>query len=256
MKSSARHLPYDEIGRGYSAIRRPDPHVESAVWQALGDARSVVNVGAGSGSYEPRDREVIAVEPSAVMIGQRPSHAARAVQGMAESLPLPTKSVDAAMAVLTLQHWYDVDRGLAELVRVSRQRIVLLTMDVEVLAELWLIRDYIPETLRTHAEGFPAITDLLAALPNAEAATVAVPHDCNDGFMAAFWGRPEAYLDPDVRAATSPWHQLPSEVVEGAVTRLRRDLDSGVWDQRYGALRHKPKLDVGLRLVRAELSEA
>jgi SAM-dependent methyltransferase len=239
---------YDAIGRRYSDVRRPDPRIASAIWTALGNATSVLNVGAGAGSYEPRDCDVIAVEPSEIMLAQRPADAAPAIRARAESLPLGDRSVDAAMAVLTMQHWDDVEQGLSELLRVSRHRVVLVTMDVEVLAQLWLIRDYLPETLAFHA-GFPSIARLRELLPAAREEVLRVPRDCTDGFMAAFWGRPEAYLDPAVRAATSPWHQLPSDTVRRALDRLRNDLSTGHWDDRYGDLRRRPDLDVGLRLI-------
>jgi SAM-dependent methyltransferase len=245
---------YDTIGRRYRDVRRPEPRIASAIWTALGDASSVVNVGAGTGSYEPDDRELIAVEPSAVMIAQRPAGAAPAIQAAAEALPLPDQAVDAAMAVLTLQHWEDVEQGLSEMLRVARRRIVLVTMDVEVLGELWVVRDYLPETLTAHAAGFPSIARLTELVPHSAAAVIPVPRECTDGFMAAFWGRPEAYLDPRVRAATSPWHQLPPAVVTRALDRLRRDLADGRWDRRHGHLRQQTELDVGLRLVCAEVS--
>ena len=244
---------YDLIGHGYGGVRRPDHRLAAAIWAALGDAASVVNVGAGTGSYEPPDRDVIAIEPSDVMIAQRPSKAAPAIKASAEALPLADKSVDAALAVLTLQHWDDVERGLGEMVRVARRRVVVVTMDVSVLAEHWLIREYVPETLPAHAAGFPPITSLLGALPGSTASAMPVPRDCTDGFMAAFWGRPEAYLDPQIRRATSPWHQLPPAVVTRAVDTLRSDLENGEWNRRHGHLRRQPTLDVGLRLIRAEL---
>lgn len=245
---------YDTTGHGYHEFRRPDPHIASAIRTALGDASSVVNVGAGTGSYEPDDRELIAVEPSAVMIAQRPAGAAPAIQAAAEALPLPDQAVEAAMAVLTLQHWEDVEQGLSEMLRVASRRIVLATMDVEVLAELWVVRDYLPETLTAHVAGFPSIARLLELLPGAAVAAIPVPRECTDGFMAAFWGRPEAYLDARVRAATSPWHQLPPAAVTRALDRLRRDLADGWWDRRYGHLRQQAELDVGLRLVSLEAS--
>jgi SAM-dependent methyltransferase len=253
MRSTAS---YDTIGRGYSDIRRPDPRIASAIWSALGDASTVVNVGAGAGSYEPKDRELIAVEPSEVMIAQRPRDSAPAIQGAAEALPLDDQAVGASMAILTLQHWQDVERGLSELVRVTRERVVIVTMDVDVLGQLWLIHDYLPEALSAHAADFPAIATLLELLPRATATAIPVPRDCTDGFMAAFWGRPEAYLDPAVRAATSPWHQLPRETVTRALDQLRSDLASAQWDERYGHLREQPELDVGLRLIVADVGNA
>jgi SAM-dependent methyltransferase len=244
---------YDDIGRDYAARRRPDPRLARPIWDALGDARTVINVGAGTGSYEPPRRDILAIEPSAVMIAQRRPGAARAVQATAESLPVDDKSFDTAMAVLTIQHWTDLGQGLAELSRVARQRIVIVTMDVDRLGELWLIRDYIPEMLPCHAAAFPSINTLCRALPNASVSVVAVPHDCTDEFMAALWARPEAYLDACIRSATSAWQLVPRQVVDRALAALRHDLDSGDWDERYGHLRHMPTLDVGLRIVRAEM---
>jgi SAM-dependent methyltransferase len=244
---------YDEIGGDYGERRRPDPRLASPIWDALGDAESVINVGAGTGSYEPPHRDVLAIEPSAVMIAQRGSGAAPAVQAAAESLPVGDKSFDAAMAVLTIQHWSDVGQGLVELSRVARHRIVIVTMDVDRLGELWLIRDYVPEMLPCHAAAFPSISTLCRALPDASVSVVAVPRDCTDQFLAALWARPEAYLDARIRSATSAWNQVPGEVVDRALAALRHDLVSGVWDERYRQLRHMPALDVGLRIVRAEM---
>ena len=247
---------YDEIGCDYDEHRRPDRRLATAIWDAFGSARSVINVGAGTGSYEPSDRDVLAIEPSAVMITQRRPDAARTVQATAESLPVEATSFDAAMAVLTIQHWNDVQQGLAELCRVARQRIVVVTIDVDKLGELWLIRDHIPEMLAGHAAAFPSIGCLAQALPNVSVSVLAVPHDCTDRFMAALWARPEAYLDARIRSATSAWHQVPSQVVDQALATLRHDLDSGRWDERYGQLRHTPTLDIGLRIVRSELRDS
>jgi SAM-dependent methyltransferase len=244
---------YNLMGHGYSGVRRPDPRLAAGIWSALGDAASVVNVGAGTGSYEQHDRDVIAIEPSEVMIAQRPANAARAIQASAEALPLEDKSVDAALAVLALQHWDDVELGLGEMVRVARRRVVLVTMDVDVLADLWLIRDYLPEALAAHAAGFPSIMWLLGVVPGSTASPMPVPRDCTDGFMAAFWGRPKAYLDPEIRSGTSVWHQLAPAVVTRALGKLQNDVESGEWDRRYGDLRQQSTLDVGLRLIRAEL---
>lgn len=244
---------YDRMGIDYSQVRRADPRIEAAIREALGDAKSVLNVGAGAGSYEPRDREIVAIEPSLVMIAQRPAGSAPAIQSVAESLPLADKSVDAAMGVFTMQHWDDVDRGLAELLRVTRDRIVLLTLDLDVTAEMWLCRDYLPEIVAHDREAFPSIEHLEAVLPEVRIDTLPVPADCTDGFCVALWSRPEAHLDPDVRQASSTWHLLPATVVEPALDRLRRDLESGEWDRRYGQLRAQASLDVGLRLVTAEL---
>jgi SAM-dependent methyltransferase len=245
---------YDDIGRDYGEHRRADPRLAAAIREALGDARSAINVGAGAGSYEPAGLDVLAIEPSSVMLAQRGAGAAPALQGCAESLPVGDDSFDAAMAVLTIQHWDDVERGLSELRRVARRRIVVVTMDVEKLAELWLIRDYVPEMLACHAAQFPSIRALTEALPNAAVSVLAVPHDCTDLFMAALWARPAAYLDARLRGATSAWQQLRPEVVDRALARLRCDLDSGAWHERYGGLGRLRELDVGLRIVRADLA--
>jgi SAM-dependent methyltransferase len=239
---------YDEIGVGYGAVRRADPRLAAPIHAALGNARSVLNVGAGAGSYEPADLDVVAVEPSAVMRAQRPADAAPAVCASAESLPFPDGAFDAAMAVLTVQHWDDLARGLAELRRVARGPVVLVTMDAGVLDQLWLIHEYLPE-LRAAHRGFPPIGRLLAALPGAAVAPLAVPRDCADGFLAAFWGRPESYLDPVLRSGTSPWSSVAPAVVDAALSRLRADLADGSWDARHGALRSRSALDAGLRLI-------
>lgn len=244
---------YDRIGIDYSEVRRADPRFEAALWAALGDAQTVLNIGAGAGSYEPRDREVIAVEPSPVMIAQRPANAAPAIQGVVEDLPLEDKSVDATMGVFTMQHWDDVDRGLAEILRVTRDRVVFITLDVDVTTEMWLCRDYLPEIIEHDRELFPTIAHLENVLPNVSVESLPVTADCTDGFCVALWGRPEAHLDPGIRRSSSIWHRLPDSVVEPALDRLRRDLESGEWDRRYGALRTQASLDVGLRLVRAKL---
>lgn len=213
----------------------------------------MVNVGAGAGSYEPGDREVTAVEPSGVMIAQRPPGAAPVVQASAEQLPFADDSFDAAMAVLTIHHWQDVAKGLAEMTRVARRRVVVVTFDPEVNNETWIIRDYLPELRVERERWMPEEARVLAALPAARVEPIPVPRDCTDGMFVAHWGRPEAYLDSDVRAATSVWHLLPPEVVTRAVDALRADLESGAWDERYGDVRELSELDVGLRLITAEL---
>jgi SAM-dependent methyltransferase len=246
---------YDDIGHSYGEYRRADPRLAAAIRDALGDARSAINVGAGAGSYEPADLDVLAIEPSSVMLGQRGPGAAPALRAPAESLPVGDGSFDAAMAVLTIQHWHDVERGLAELLRVARRRIVVVTMDVDKLAELWLIRDYVPELLATHAAQFPSIRSLIDALPDAVVSVLPVPRDCTDQFMAALWARPESYLDARVRAATSAWRQHPPAVVDRALAKLRRDIDTGAWHDRHGRLGRLCELDVGLRIVRGELRD-
>jgi SAM-dependent methyltransferase len=245
---------YDRIGRGYSPIRQADPRFATAIRRALGDARSVVNVGAGTGSYEPRDLDVTAVEPSAVMIAQRPPGSAPVVQAFAEQLPFPDDSFDAAMAIVTIHHWRDLEAGLAEMRRVARRRVVVLAFEHTVRREQWIVHDYLPELVALHFDSYPSIERVCAALPGAIVEVVPAPHDCTDRMFATLWARPEQYLDPEVRAATSTWGMVPTEVADRAVAELRRDLESGAWDERHGHLRELSELDVGLRLITAELA--
>jgi hypothetical protein len=176
------------------------------------------------------------------------------IQAPAEQLPLADQTVDAAMAILTLHHWESVQTGLRELVRVVRDRVVLVTMDAQALGELWIVRDYVPELLGQHAGRFPTIDRLRALLPNAQVEVLPVPRECEDGFMAAFWARPHAYLDPAARAATSPWHDLPAASLNRALIQLRKHLDGGEWQRRHGHLLAHTELDVGLRLITASSS--
>ena len=244
---------YDRIGVGYSAFRRPDPRIAARIETALGDAHAILNVGAGSGSYEPAGREVTAVEPSQTMIAQRPRGAAPAVQGVAESLPFDEGSFDAAMAVITVHHWSDIGKGVAEMARVARDRVLILTFDPAPAADLWLVRDYFPGALAYHAEAMPPIDDLAQMLPGATVETIPVPRHCSDGFFIGIWDRPEMHLDPEVRRASSVWHQLPQEEIDHGLEALRADLESGDWQRRNGHLGELDELDVGLRLVCAEL---
>ncbi|WP_340539119.1 class I SAM-dependent methyltransferase [Nocardioides sp. GXZ039] len=239
--------PYAALGDGYARRRRPDPRIAAAIAQALGDARSVVNVGAGAGSYEPTDRLVLAVEPSATMIGQRPPGAAPAVQAFAEDLPFDDRAFDVGLAVLTVHHWRDPGRGLTELRRVSRRQVVL-TWDPVRISRMWLVADYLPE-IATLEESLATLPEIAAALAPASVRPVPVPWDCTDGFLAANWRRPRAYLDHDVRAGASSIAALPRAVVERAMRRLRDDLDRGRWHARHRDLLARTSLDVGYRLV-------
>ncbi len=244
---------YDRLGVGYRQVRQPDPRIAARIEAALGDARSVLNVGAGTGSYEPADREVTAVEPSEVMISQRPPSAAPVVRATAERLPFEDDSFDAAMAIITVHHWHDLPAGLEEMVRVARQRVAVLTFDPAPMADLWLVRDYFPRTLEIHGEAMPPIDDLAALLgSDATVEAVPVPRLCEDGFFCALWDRPELHLDPEVRRASSVWHLMAPEETERGLASLRADLASGAWDERHGHLRSAPALDVGLRLVVAD----
>lgn len=238
---------YDEVGRSYVATRRPDQRIASALKHALGDASSVVNIGAGSGAYEPADLDVIAVEPSCVMIAQRGAGAARAILGYAEALPLDDKSVDAALAVLTVHHWPDLERAWAEIRRVVRRRAVFLTFD-PAAPPFWLTRDYLPEIRELDALRLPPLSvfDQLGAL---EVRPLPIPHDCTDGFLAAFWRRPAAYLDPTVQANISAFVALEPSTRRHGLDALRSDLDDGTWASVNRELAGRGGLDAGYRIV-------
>lgn len=248
---------YDAIGRGYSVSRQADPRIAAQIRAALGDAASVVNVGAGTGGYEPAGLDVTAVEPSAVMIGQRPPGSAPAIQGAAEALPLGDGAVDVAMAVLSDHHWADRAAGLRELRRVARQRVVLVNASPEAASAFWFTRDYLPEFTDLIPEAFREAgaweAEFEAQLGPIDVEPVLVPHDCTDGFYSAYWRRPEAYLDPAVRENISVFHRVPASAVDRATKKLRADLDSGAWRGRNGHLVKRDELDVGLRIVVAEL---
>jgi SAM-dependent methyltransferase len=239
---------YDTAGRTYARTRRPDPRIGRLVDEALADAVTVVNVGAGTGSYEPRDRRVVAIEPSVTMIRQRPHDAAPAVLGDAERLPLADASVDAALAVLTVHHWRDQAGGLEELRRVARDRVVVLTWDTAFAGRFWL-GEYLPGLVTVHGPRFPPLEVFAAALGPLDVVPVPVPHDCVDGFLAAFWRRPEAYLDPAVRANMSPFDVLSAEEIEAGTARLADDLHSGEWHRRHAHLLALDELDAGYRLL-------
>ena len=216
---------------------------------ALGDAETVINVGAGAGSYEPRDREVTAVEPSGAMRDQRPADLVTAVDGIAEALPFPDDWFDAAMATITIHQWRDLDQGLLEMRRVSRGPVVILTFDAEALTRLW-IAEYMPELVSAEAARYPEISHVCDVLGGTSAVTdIPIPLDCLDGFGEAFYGRPEAMLDPAVRQAQSGWGFIDPDVAARSVERLRVALESGEWDEKYGALRVQPEYLGSLRLV-------
>ena len=246
----AKATIYDRIGRRYAQRRRPDPRIAARIARALGDARTVVNVGAGAGSYEPEDRHVVAVEPSEVMIAQRSREAAPVVRAVAEALPFSKNQFDAALAVLTVHHWTDPKRGVAELRRVARRQVIF-TWDPAHLAPFWFTRDYLPDAVALDA-GFTTLRATVALLGAATVEPIPVPHDCHDGFFAAYWRRPEAYLDPDVRAGISGFGILDENVVEHALKLLADDLESGEWYRRNDHLLGLDELDLGYRLVVAQ----
>ncbi len=237
---------YDVIGRTYGGHRRADARIARIIDAALGDAKSVVNVGAGTGSYEPIDRRVVAVEPSSVMIAQRPAHAAPVVRGSAEHLPFADAAFDAVLAVLTLHHWSDRRAGLAELRRVARGRVVIFTWD-PAHPGFWLTRDYFPDLIEVDRRIFPRLSELEAVLGQVEVSVVPVPHDCIDGFLGAYWRRPEAYLDDGVRAGISTFARIGD--IAGRIERLRDELESGRWATKNAELLDLERLDIGYRLV-------
>ncbi len=241
---------YDRIGVGYRELRVPDSRIAAAIEHALGDAESVANIGAGAGSYEPRDRRVVAIEPALTMIRQRAPDAAPAVCASGTAIPLRDASVDAALAVLTIHHWPDRVGGLAEMRRVARKRVVILTH--EHLASFWL-GEYFPGIRRIDLDIFPTYADFERELGALTVSAVPIPHDCSDGFLGAYWRRPHAYLDANVRFAISSFAKLTEAETHDGLARLRADLESGAWHQRNSELLGRDALDLGYRLVVAEL---
>ena len=241
---------YETIGVGYGSHRVADARLERRVHAALGDARAVVNVGAGAGSYEPRDRTVVALEPSSVMIAQRPAGSGPVVRGTAEALPFADAAFDVALAVLTVHHWTDPFAGLAELRRVARRQVVF-HFDLDVARQTWLSA-YFPEVFTLDDGRSPTIASVVGELGGPDRVRVEVlpvPHDCMDGFLAAYWRRPDAYLDAGVRAGISSLAQLGEAVTAPGLARLRADLESGAWRERHAALLELDELDAGYRLV-------
>ncbi len=250
---------YDSIGQTYASARATDPRIAAAVWSALGDARTVLNVGAGTGHYEPTDREVVALEPSEVMIAQRPANSAPVVRGRAEALPFDDDSFDAVMAVLSDHHWTDRPRGLAELSRVARHRIVLFNADPAQALRFWFTTEYLPEFLELIPAAYrvPGAWENVFrdALGSVVFTPVPIPHDCADGFYGAYWRRPEAYLDPRVRAGTSVFTQVSSGAVDRALAALSADLETGRWQERHRELLTMDELHLGYYLITAEQTQ-
>ncbi len=244
-------VDYERHGRTYAQHRRADPRIAAHIHAALGDARTVLNVGAGAGSYEPDDRWVLAVEPSATMRAQRPPGAAPAIDARAEALPLDDGAVDAAMACVTIHHWESPEAGLAELRRVARGPVVIFTFELDHLPA-WQL-EYLREGVAKEQPRFPAIDDIAAALGgHTRVERIPTPGDCTDGFFEAFWRRPEQLLDPEIRGAQSVWALLEPSVEQRIVERLATALNSGAWDAEHGHLRQQDELDGALRLVISE----
>jgi SAM-dependent methyltransferase len=248
-------IRYDRAGRTYSLTRQPDPRIGAVIEHALHRMATVANIGAGTGSYEPSNT-VVAVEPSHVMITQRRAEAALAVRAVAEHLPIGTDAVDASIALLTVHHWSDVDAGIAEMIRVARRRVVILTWDDTVFRQFWLLREYLPAAAETDARLALPITKLVSLLGTVSIQTVPVPHDCVDGFGGAYWRRPHAYLDETVRAGISMFALTPKPLLAKGLERLRVELSNGAWARRHADLLDVPQLDLGYRLVVSDLEAA
>jgi SAM-dependent methyltransferase len=248
---SHRQPRYDRIGRGYARTRGEDPEIRQRIFAALGSARTVVNVGAGAGSYEPSDRYVIAIEPSDVMADQRPPDRVPAIRATADDLPLRDKSVDAAMAILSLHHWDEgLDHGICELRRVARGPVVILTYDTAVSSRMWLIADYMPEVAELDRRTFPplgGIVELLGGDTHVE--QIELSRTTPDWMLGSFWAHPERVLDPAARQGTSGFARMPAEAAQRVIAAVEEDLRSGAWERRYGHLRSLERFDVGLRLI-------
>ncbi len=252
-RARAGDVDYERHGEGYAVHRRTDSRIAAFVHEALGPARTVLNVGAGAGSYEPTDRRVVAVEPSEAMRAQRPAHRAPVVAAVAEHLPFANLTFDASMATVTVHQWTDARRGLGELRRVTRGPVVILTFDGDALDRFWLAA-YVPELIVAERRRYPAIDAIRRALGGATVRTVPVPIDCVDGFTEAYYARPERFLDPAVRRAQSAWTFVDPAIADRGIARLRADLDSGAWDDRYGTWRTMSSFEGSLCLIVADPS--
>jgi SAM-dependent methyltransferase len=239
---------YDRLGQTYTSTRCPDPRIAAAISAAIADADSIVNIGAGAGAYEPVGKRLVGIEPSSQMIRQRPRSASPVVQAVAEALPFRSGAFDVALAVLSLHHWTDWRKGIAEMKRVAG-RVVVFAFDADALDNFWLTNTYFPEIIELDRRRSPSMGEIVEALGDCSVDEVPIPHDCVDGFLAAFWRRPEAYLDPNVRANISGFGLRDHDPVTRGVARLKADLESGVWDERFGYLRSREALDAGYRLL-------
>ncbi|MEO6956639.1 MAG: class I SAM-dependent methyltransferase [Antricoccus sp.] len=251
-----RSQSYNRFGIGYQQTRRADPRIAAQLWTAIGVGNSVLNVGAGTGSYEPATT-LLAVEPSREMISQRPSSAAPVVLARAEQLPVASNVVDVALAVLTVHHWSDVAAGLREMARVARTRVVILTWDVAVFSRFWLLAEYLPAAALTDAKLAITRAELVRGLAPSrfDIEPLEVPFDCTDGFGAAYWRRPEAYFDPAVQASMSMLARTPTQLLGPGLEQLRRDIDSGLWHHKHANLLQRRSFDAGYYIFTAHLNK-
>ncbi|WP_164217211.1 class I SAM-dependent methyltransferase [Virgibacillus sp. YIM 98842] len=247
---------YDKDGQTYGSYRKTDQRIAAYVEKAIGEAQTVLNVGAGTGSYEPKDKYVISVEPSKTMRLQRAQkNKAPAVIGTAENLPFDDDSFDASMAMITIHHWGDMEKGLQELLRVSKGRVIVMTFDPDALDIFWNV-NYFPEVVQAEKERYPSVKFIMDVLGgNCEIITIPIPIDCADGFQEAFYGRPEAFLDKEIRNNQSAWGFVSEEEELHGVQLLKEELESGEWDRKYGKYRTQPFFEGALRLIVAEAKE-
>ncbi len=236
---------YDALADAYQTYRNPDPRISEKIYSHLENARSVLNVGSGTGSYEPKHCKVVAIEPSQEMISKRSNDKAEAILGSAENIPFQDDEFDIAMGILTIHHWRNLPRGLAEMKRVAKKKVVLLTW-IDDSPRFWM-QDYLPEMRKIDRQIFPTLTELESYLGNIKVEVVKIPEDCTDGFMCAYWKRPEAYLDPGVRVAISTFSRMTN--YETGLAKLKKDLESGEWMKKYRKLLEASSLDLGYRLV-------
>jgi SAM-dependent methyltransferase len=245
---SAGDANYAAIGGAYATYRQPEPQIAAFIHRALGDAKTVLNVGAGAGSYEPTDRTVTPVEPSESMRAQRPAGLASAIDATAEALPFADQSFDAAMTTFSIHQWRDLAVGLRELRRVTRGPVVILTCDPDLLDRSW-VADYLPAVIETEARRYPTMAAIGEALGEIDVAQVPIPLACVDGFTEAYYGRPEMLLDPLARLSNSAWSFVDEDTVTASMAQLQTDLEDGAWDAKYGSLRTQPTFEGSLVLV-------
>lgn len=250
MKIDNPAFDYDQLGQKYSGYRKTDPRIAQYVYDHLADAKTVLNVGAGSGSYEPADKYVVAVEPSITMRSQRINNGRiPAINAKADNLPFDDNAFDASMAMVTIHHWPDIDKGLTELRRVTKNQVIIMTFDPDALDNFWNV-NYFPQLIEVEKARYPSIESIKESLGgNCEVISIPIPFDCIDGFQEAFYGRPEAFLEKEVRMSQSAWGFLPKGVEEKIVQALKNDLESGEWDKKYGHFRTQPTFTCALRLI-------